>query len=576
MEETRDFFILHKKLGGRGMKKIKGAQIFVECLREQSVDTLFGYPGGAVLPIYDALYDAKDIRHILTAHEQNATHAADGYARATGKTGVVLVTSGPGATNTVTGIATAYMDSVPIVAFTGQVATSLIGRDSFQEVDIKGITTPITKHNFIVKDVTELAHIIREAFAIASSGRPGPVLVDIPKDVQIAEAEYIPGVFNGLSYVKAEQIDRGGFESSLVKAVALIEESERPVILAGGGVGISRASESLVEFAEHIDSPVVTTLMGLGNFPAHHRLFLGMTGMHGSRYANYALTESDLIIAVGTRFSDRVISDLEKFGVGIKIIHIDIDAAEIGKNVRPHISLLGNAKDILDELNMHVSKRTHEEWLGKIESWREAHPLKKNSSSKLSPQYIIETLSNLTEDRAIITTEVGQNQMWTAQFYKFTRPRTFITSGGLGTMGYGLGAAIGACIGNPNMQVINIAGDGSFMMNLTELATISRYNLPIIQIVFNNHSLGMVRQWQNLFFGKRYSYTSFGHEVDFVKLADAFGIEGVKVTKNEEVEGVLRYALDKRGPIILECNIHPDEMVLPIVPPGETIDVLID
>ncbi len=557
------------------MKRIKGAQIFIECLREQNVDTIFGYPGGAVLPIYDALYDAKDIRHILTAHEQNATHAADGYARATGKVGVVLVTSGPGATNTVTGIATAYMDSVPIVVFTGQVATPLIGRDSFQEVDIKGITTPITKHNFIVKDVQELADTVRRAFWIAGSGRPGPVLVDIPKDVQMAEAEYTKGLYN-VPYVDNAPYNKGEFEESLAKAVELIQRSERPVILAGGGVGISRASKSLVEFAEHIDSPVASTLMGLGNFPANHRLFLGMTGMHGSRYANYALTKADLIIAIGTRFSDRVVSDLEKFGLGTNIIHIDIDAAEIDKNVRSHVSLLGNAKDIIEELKVGVSEKTHKKWLGKIEIWRGTHPLKKNSSSYLSPQYIIETLSNLTEDRAVITTEVGQNQMWTAQFYKFTRPKTFITSGGLGTMGYGLGAAIGACIGNPNMQVINIAGDGSFKMNLTEFGTISRYNLPIIQIVFNNHSLGMVRQWQSLFFEKRYSYTSFKQEVDFIKLAHAFDIEGIQVTANDEVEDALRYALDKRGPIILECRIHPDEMVFPIVPPGETIDVLID
>lgn len=555
-----------------------GAQIFIECLREQGVDTIFGYPGGAVLPIYDALYDAKDIRHVLTAHEQNATHAADGYARSTGRTGVTLVTSGPGATNTVTGIATAYMDSVPIIVFTGQVATSLIGRDSFQEVDIKGITTPITKHNFIVKDVDELADTIRKAFLIAKSGRPGPVLVDIPKDIQTAQTDYTMNAIK-LSDIKpssAEIREKAGFKESFIEAATLIENSKRPVVLAGGGVNISGANEYLIEFAEHIDCPVASTLMGLGNFPAQHGLFLGMAGMHGSRYANYALTRSDLIIAIGTRFSDRVVSDLDKFGSGAKVIHIDIDAAEIGKNVRPHISILGDVGEILKGLKASVSHKEHGKWLAQIDKWKAEHPLKYNRASNLSPQYIIETLSHLTEDRAIITTEVGQNQMWTAQFYKFTKPRTFISSGGLGTMGYGLGAAIGACVGRPDMQVINIAGDGSFKMNLTELATISRYNLPIIQLVLNNHSLGMVRQWQNLFFDERYSYTSFGQEVDFVKLASAFDIEGIKLTQNEEVEDILKYALDRKRPIIIDCDIHPDEMVLPIVPPGQSIDVLID
>lgn len=557
-----------------------GAQILIECLREQGVDVIFGYPGGAVLPIYDALYDVEDIRHIITAHEQNATHAADGYARATGRPGVVLVTSGPGATNTVTGIATAYMDSVPIVVFTGQVATSLIGRDSFQEVDIKGVTTPITKHNFMVKDVDELADTIRQAFTIAKSGRPGPVLVDIPKDVQVAEADYIPAKTD-ISYIKTDPFHpdtyaRQDIDGLLQKAIEIIEKSEKPIILAGGGITVSGASDSLIGFAEHIDSPVVSTLMGLGNFPAHHNLFLGMTGMHGSRYANYALTHSDLIIAVGTRFSDRVVSDREKFGNGAKVIHIDIDAAEIDKNVTSHLSILGDVGQILEKLVSRLPNKTHTNWINDIQKWKRAHPLKWDTTSKLNPQYIIETLSGLAEDRAIITTEVGQNQMWTAQFYKFTKPRTFISSGGLGTMGYGLGASMGAAIGRPDMQVINIAGDGSFKMNLTELTTISRYRLPIIQIVLNNNSLGMVRQWQNLFFEGRYSYTTLGKDLDFMKLADAFGIEGVKITDNEQVEEVLKYALSKRGPMIIECEIHPDEMVLPIVPPGESIDVLID
>lgn len=557
-----------------------GAQIFIECLREQGVDIIFGYPGGAVLPIYDALYDVKDIRHIITAHEQNATHAADGYARATGRTGVVLVTSGPGATNTVTGIATAYMDSVPIVVFTGQVATSLIGRDSFQEVDIKGVTTPITKHNFMVRDVEELADTIRKAFTIAKSGRPGPVLVDIPKDVQVAEAEYTP-MSTDIPYIKTDPFHPDAYsvqdlDGLLDKASQLIGESERPIILAGGGVTISGASKNLVDLAEHIDSPVISTLMGLGTFPADHSLFLGMAGMHGSRYANYALTKSDLILAIGTRFSDRVVSDREEFGNGAKVIHIDIDAAEIDKNIATHLSLLGDVGEILDRLMKNLPEKRHKNWLAEIDRWKRDYPLKWSKSSRLSPQYIIETLSRLTSDRAIITTEVGQNQMWTAQFYKFTRPRTFISSGGLGTMGYGLGAAMGAAIGSPDMQVINIAGDGSFKMNLTELTTISRYKLPIIQLVLNNHSLGMVRQWQSLFFEERYSHTTLGEDVDFIKLADAFGIEGIKLTRNAEVEEILQYALDRRGPIIVECDIDRDEMVLPIVPPGESIDVFID
>ena len=557
-----------------------GAKVLIECLREQEVEVIFGYPGGAVLPIYDALYDVKDIRHVVTAHEQNATHAADGYARATGKPGVVIVTSGPGATNTVTGIATAYMDSVPMVVFTGQVATSLIGRDSFQEVDIKGITTPITKHNFLVKDVDELADVIRKAFMIARSGRPGPVLVDIPRDVQVAKTNYIKTKIDAPEAARdpfrPETYKRQKIDKILDRAVELIENSKRPIILAGGGVTISCASQTLLSFARHIGSPVVSTLMGLGSFPAADELFLGMVGMHGTRYANYALTGSDLIIAVGTRFSDRVVSDRKRFGNGSKIIHIDIDAAEIDKNVTSHVSLLGDVGNMLEALVGKVSSKNHEDWLSEIQKWKDEYPLKWDESSALNPQYIIEKLSNLTNGRAIVTTEVGQNQMWTAQFFKFQKPRTLITSGGLGTMGYGLGASMGACIGRPDMQVINIAGDGSFKMNLTELTTISRYRLPIIQLVLNNSSLGMVRQWQNLFFNERYSHTSLGESVDFIKLAKAFDIEGVRLTDNSQVEDVLQYALDKKGPILIECMIHPDEMVLPIVPPGKSIDVLID
>ncbi len=568
--------------------KLKGAQVLIECLKEQGVDIIFGYPGGAVLPIYDALYDTKEITHILTAHEQGATHAADGYARATGKVGVVIVTSGPGATNTVTGIATAYMDSVPLVVFTGQVASSLIGRDSFQEVDITGITTPITKHNYIVKDAKELPHIIRQAFAIARSGRPGPVVVDIPKDIQTTLIEYQPAsedlyggkLNNGLARKSSEAAEDESYakelENSIQKAIVAIEECERPVIYAGGGVNISGANEELLAFAEKIKAPVSCSLMGMGAFPGTHPYYMGMVGMHGTRCSNYAFSKCDLLIAVGARFSDRVISDVKRFAPYAKIIHIDIDPAELGKNVETHVEICGDVKDVLRILNERVKERQENGWNDQIRQWKEEYPLKYTDNGKVNPQYVIETLYKLTEGDAIITTEVGQNQMWAAQFYKFKAPRTFISSGGLGTMGYGLGASIGAALGRPDKKVINIAGDGSFMMNSTELATVARYNIPIVQLVLNNRVLGMVRQWQDLFFEKRYSHSSFGNEVDFMKLAEAYGIKAMRIRKNDEAEGVLSKALAMNEPVVVECEVHPDEKVYPIVPAGAAIDELID
>ena len=561
--------------------KLKGAQVVIECLREQGVNVVFGFPGGAILPVYDALYDAKDINHILTAHEQGATHAADGYARATGKVGVVFATSGPGATNTVTGIATAYMDSVPLVVFTGQVTSSLLGKDSFQEVDITGITAPITKHNYIVKDAQRLPDIIRQAFKIARSGRPGPVLVDIPRDIQNSIIAYQP-VQVDTSYVN-EDIFHPQFyrsekiEKNIERAVEAINKCERPVIYAGGGVNISGANRELVSFAEKIKAPVTCSLMGLGAFPGTHPYFTGMVGMHGTSASNYAVSNCDLLIAIGARFSDRVISKADKFATRAKIIHIDIDPAELGKNIDIHIPICGDVKKILQRLTALVNEKQPNSWNEQIEEWKKTYTLKGNApKGKLYPRFIIEKLYELTSGKAIITTEVGQNQMWTAQFYKFDEPRTFISSGGLGTMGYGLGAAIGACIGRPDRRVINVAGDGSFKMNSTELATVSRYKLPIIQLVLNNQTLGMVRQWQRLFFNERFSYTTLTPDVDFVKLADAYGIKGFRVTSNEEVEDTLKKALDMQQPVLIECIIHPDEMVYPMVPPGAPIDEIID
>ncbi len=553
--------------------RLTGAEILIECLKEQGVDTIFGFPGGAVLNIYDALYKAKDeIRHILTSHEQGASHAADGYARATGKTGVCIATSGPGATNLVTGIATAYMDSVPMVAITGQVATSLLGKDSFQEVDITGITMPITKHNYIVKDVNKLADTVRDAFRIASSGRPGPVLIDICKDVTAAFAEYEPR-----EPVMGEAVPLYVKESDLEEAAAAINSAKRPVILSGGGVSISGANRELQALAEKAGIPVSTTLMGLGSFPGDHRLFMGLVGMHGTRTSNTAVSEADLFIAIGARFSDRVISNVSRFAPNARIMHIDIDPAEIGKNITVHYPLVGNIKEILRLLAEKVEARRDTDWNRKIDEWKEQYPLRYEENGTLKPHYIVERLYEITKGEAIITTEVGQNQLWAAQYYKYSKPRQFISSGGLGTMGYGLGACIGAQIGRPDAKVINIAGDGSFRMNCTEIATAVEYKLPVVIAILNNSVLGMVRQWQQLFYGGRYSATTIDRGTDFVALAEAFGAVGIRVTKPEEVDAAFERALaSKDRPVLIDFVIDKDEKVFPIVPPGAPIDELIE
>ena len=552
---------------------LTGAEILIECLKEQGVDTVFGFPGGAVLNIYDALYKAQhEIKHILTSHEQGASHAADGYARATGKTGVCIATSGPGATNLVTGIATAYMDSIPMVAITGQVSTALLGKDSFQEVDITGITMPVTKHNYIVKDVAKLAGIVRDAFKIAASGRPGPVLIDICKDITAACAEY--------ERVKPEDIEYPPVDvttEELEKAAAAINSAKRPIILSGGGVSIARADAEMLKLAEKVKIPVATTLMGLGSFPGTHELFTGLVGMHGTRTSNMAVSESDLFIAIGARFSDRVISNVKKFAPDAKIMHIDIDPAEIGKNIAVHYPLVGNVKEILRELTDRLESRQRSEWNDRIAQWKGQYPLKYDSDNSLKPHFIVERIYELTDGDALITTEVGQNQLWAAQFYKYTKPRQFISSGGLGTMGYGLGACIGAQIGRPDKKVVNIAGDGSFRMNCTELATAVEYKLPVIIAILNNHVLGMVRQWQTMFYGGRHSSTTIDRGTDFVALAEAFGAIGINVRTAEEVDPAIKRALASTDrPVLINFEIDKDDMVFPIVPPGAPIDELID
>ena len=553
--------------------KLTGAEILIECLKEQGVDTVFGFPGGAVLNIYDALYKARnEIRHILTSHEQGASHAADGYARATGRTGVCIATSGPGATNLVTGIATAYMDSVPMVAITGQVSTALLGKDSFQEVDITGITMPVTKHNYIVKDVQKLAGIVREAFKIAASGRPGPVLVDICKDVTAAFAEYEPVAPEEIEYPPI-----GVRKAVLDEAAAVINSAAKPVILSGGGVSIAGANHEMLLLAEKAKIPVTTTLMGLGSFPGTHELFTGLVGMHGTRTSNMAVSEADLFIAIGARFSDRVISNVKRFAPNARIMHIDIDPAEIGKNITVQYPLVGNIREILKEICSRVQPREKSEWNRKIEEWKELYPLKYDSDGSLKPHYIIERLYDLTKGDALITTEVGQNQLWAAQFYKYTKPRQFISSGGLGTMGYGLGACIGAQLGQPDKKVINIAGDGSFRMNCTELATAVEYKVPVIIAILDNHVLGMVRQWQKLFYDGRFSATTIDRGTDFVALAEAFGAIGIRVTKPEEVDAAFERALASTDrPVLIDFEIDRDDKVFPIVPPGAPIDELID
>lgn len=553
--------------------KLTGAQILVECLKEQGVDTIFGFPGGAVLNIYDALYNARDeIRHILTSHEQGASHAADGYARATGRVGVCLATSGPGATNLVTGIATAYMDSVPMVAFTGQVATSLLGKDSFQEVDITGITMPVTKHNYIVKDVNCLADIIRNAFYIAKEGRPGPVLIDICKDVTANVAEYTPIV-----PISIPQRNIGVSKSELDITADIINRAKSPFILAGGGVSIAGANREIIELAEKVRIPVATTLMGLGSFPGTHELFTGLVGMHGTRTSNIAVSESDLFIAIGTRFSDRVISNVKRFAPGAQIMHIDIDPAEIGKNVDVQYPLVGNMVKILRELIDRVDKKQDTEWIKRIFELKESFPLSYPKDGALKPHYVVERIYELTKGKALITTEVGQNQLWAAQFYKYSEPRQFISSGGLGTMGYGFGACIGAQIGMPYKKVINIAGDGSFRMNLNEMATAVEYKLPVIIALLNNGVLGMVRQWQELFYGGRYSSTTIERGTNFKALAEAFGAIGIDVEKPEEVDDAIICALESCDrPVLINFIIDKDEKVFPIVPPGAGIDELIE
>lgn len=557
--------------------KISGAEALIECLHEEKVDVMFGYPGGGVLPFYDALYDS-DIRHILVRHEQAAAHAADGYARATGKVGVCMATSGPGATNLVTGIATAYMDSIPIVAFTGQVPRVLIGNDAFQEADITGITLPITKHNFLVQDSKEIPKIVKEAFYIARTGRPGPVLIDLPKDVTVEEIEFeYPKEVN----IRGYKPKYHGDEFQIKRAAEAIMESNRPVIYAGGGVIASGASEELKELAETIMAPVTVTLMGLGAFPENHPLSLGMPGMHGTKYANYAIQESDLLIAIGVRFDDRVTGKLDSFAPSAKVIHIDIDAAEISKNVPVDLPIVGDAKDILIKLLKRLSKinkKSNIEWIKKINNWKKEYPLHyEYSESIIKPQYVVQQIYEVLKDKeAIIVTEVGQNQMWAAQYFQYTKPRTFISSGGLGTMGYGFPASMGAKLGCPEKIVVDIAGDGSFQMNSQELATVVKNDIPVIVAILNNGYLGMVRQWQELFFEKRYSYTNLENSVDFVKLAEAYGAVGLRVEKPSEVKSAILEAIKTEKATVIDFVVDKEEKVFPMVPAGAAINEILD
>lgn len=550
---------------------LTGADIVIECLLEQGVDTVFGYPGGTILNVYDSLYHYRDrINHVLTSHEQGASHAADGYARATGKVGVCMATSGPGATNLVTGIATAYMDSVPLVAITANVGVPLLGKDSFQEVDIAGVTMPITKHNYIVKDVESLAPTIRKAFQIAKEGRPGPVLVDITKDVTAAKCEY--------HHQKPEKIERRSYTyptSTLKEAIEMIEKSEKPFVFVGGGVVRSDASQELREFVEKIDAPVTDSLMGKGAFDGTNPRYTGMLGMHGTKTSNLGVSNCDLLVAIGVRFSDRVIGNAQKFARHAKIIHIDVDEAEINKNVNVDLGIVGDAKSVLNALNLLLKQQNHSQWLKEIRALKEQYPLSYNSD-KLTGPCVIEQIEALTDNNAIICTEVGQNQMWAAQYYHFKRPSQLITSGGLGTMGYGLGASIGVKYGKPDQYVFNIAGDGCFRMNMNELATASRYQVPIIEVILNNHVLGMVRQWQTLFYGKRYSATVLDDKVDFCKTAEGLGCKAIRVTKKEEVAPAILEAMDSQGPVVIECMIEEDDKVFPMVAPGAPIDDVFD
>lgn len=551
-------------------KMLNGADIVIECLKEQGVKTVFGYPGGTILNIYDALYKHQDeITHILTSHEQGAAHAADGYARATGRTGVCMATSGPGATNLVTGIATAYMDSVPMVAITANVVLPLLGKDTFQEVDIAGVTMPITKHGYIVKDVTILADTIRRAFQIARSGRPGPVLVDITKDVTANRCEFSPK-----QPEKPEQRNRFTGED-IAEAVKLIQEAQKPYIYLGGGAVLSGAADEVRRFARLIDAPVCDTLMGKGAFDGHDDLYTGMIGMHGTKASNFGVSECDLLVALGARFSDRVVGNPKKFADQARILHLDIDAAEINKNIKTTASIVGDLKEILLQLNESLQQQSHPEWTAHIRQLKEKYPLQYDRE-RLSCPYVMEELDRVTQGKAVVTTDVGQHQMWAAQYYKYSEPRTFLSSGGLGTMGYGLGACIGAKLGRPDKICVNIAGDGCFRMNMNELATASRYNIPIIEIVINNHVLGMVRQWQTLFYDHRYSQTVLQDKVDFCKVAEGLGCTAIRVTSKEEVAPAIEKAISLKSPVVIECVIPEDDKVFPMVPSGAPISEAFD
>ena len=551
--------------------QLTGSEIIIECLKEQGVDTVFGYPGGTILNVYDALYKHSDeIHHVLTSHEQGASHAADGYARATGRVGVCMATSGPGATNLVTGIATAHMDSIPMVAITANVATGLLGRDSFQEVDIAGVVMPITKYSMIVKDIHDLAPAIRRAFTIAQSGRPGPVLVDVTKDVTAAVTEYTYQEPTPIAPYTAEML-----ESDLDQAAKLISEAEKPFIFVGGGAITSGAAEELRKFAHTINSPVTDSLMGKGAFSGEDELYTGMLGMHGTKTSNLGVTKCDLLITVGARFSDRVTGNTAKFAQNAKIIQIDVDAAEINKNIKVDCSIIGDVKEVLKELNKKIHPKNHDAWVKEVEDMKSKYPLKYNQEGLTGP-YVIEELYRVTKGDAIVVTDVGQHQMWAAQYYKYKEPRTLITSGGLGTMGYGLGAAIGAKFGRPDKVVVNIAGDGCFRMNMNEVATAARNNLPLIEIVINNHVLGMVRQWQTLFYDHRYSSTVLDDKVDFVKFAESMGAVGIRVTKKEEVGPAIEKAIALNTTVVLDCQIDCDDKVFPMVPAGAPIEEVFD
>ena len=551
--------------------RLKGADMVMECLLEQGVDTVFGYPGGAILEIYDSLYKYKDkIQSILTSHEQGASHAADGYAKSTGKVGVCMATSGPGARNLVTGIATAFMDSVPIVAITANVGLSFLGKDSFQEIDITGITMPITKHNFIVKKIEDLAPSIRKAFKIAREGRPGPVLIDITKDVTAGYGEYEREEIDTDSNKVSNFYKEENYNESFEKAVELIEESKKPFVFVGGGIKSSNASDELKKFVELIDAPVTDSLMGKGAFDGKSSRYTGMLGMHGTKASNLGVAECDLLVAIGTRFSDRVIGNSDGFASKAKIIHIDIDDAEINKNVLVDLGIVGDAKYVLENLNLMLKKQDHTEWMKEIENLKDKYPIKYNKNVLTGP-YVIEKIKECFDDNTIICTEVGQNQMWAAQYFHYNSPRQFVSSGGLGTMGYGLGAAIGVKYGNPKSRVINIAGDGCFRMNMNELATASRYNVPIIQVILNNKVLGMVRQWQTFFYEGRYSDTVLDDQVDFCKVAEGLGCKAVRVTKMDELEKALLEADSYNGPFVIECMIQEDDKVFPMVAPGKSL-----